>query len=88
MVQLRFWFITFVETLLRMVPFPTRTGLIPIGHPGPDSPVLLTCNFHLTVERVKRALAGVDCWLLVANSHGRCAPRLDELALGERDLMW
>ncbi|RME81454.1 MAG: 4Fe-4S dicluster domain-containing protein [Caldilineae bacterium] len=67
---LRFYVATVAETLLRMLPFPTRTGLYAIGRPGPDSPVLLTCNFHLTVERVKRALRGVDCWLLVANSRG------------------
>lgn len=68
--RIRFWLITLLETALRMLPFPTRTGLIPIGHPGPDDPVLLTCNFHLTVERVKQALAGMDCWLLIANSRG------------------
>lgn len=59
-----------VQTLLRMLPFPCRTGLRRIGDPGPQSPVLLTCNFRLTVERVRRALRGRDVWLLVANSHG------------------
>ena len=51
--RITFWWATIVETLLRMMPFPTRTGLIAIGHPDAESPVLLTCNFHLTVERVK-----------------------------------
>ncbi|MFQ5513265.1 MAG: HgcAB-like fusion protein [Myxococcota bacterium] len=59
-----------VQTLLRMLPFPCRTGLVEIGRPGPDSPVLLTGNFWLTVERVKRALGGLDAFLLVANSRG------------------
>jgi NAD-dependent dihydropyrimidine dehydrogenase PreA subunit len=59
-----------VQTCLRFLPFPTRTGLIRIGNPGPESPVLLTCNFDLTVRRVKRALRGLDCYLLVASSHG------------------
>jgi NAD-dependent dihydropyrimidine dehydrogenase PreA subunit len=31
---------------------------------------LLTCNFQLTVERVKKALEGLDAYLLVANSRG------------------
>ncbi|MBW2272259.1 MAG: 4Fe-4S dicluster domain-containing protein [Deltaproteobacteria bacterium] len=53
-----------------MLPFPCRTGAVKIGKPGRDAPVLLTCNFGLTVERVKRALAGRDAWLLVANSRG------------------
>lgn len=58
------------QTLLRMLPFPCRTGLVKIGNPGRDAPVLLTCNFHLTRERVRRALAGMDAYLLVANSRG------------------
>lgn len=62
--------ITVVQTCLRMFPFPCRTGLIEIGHPGRDAPVLLTGNFRLTVERVKRALEGIDAYLLVANSRG------------------
>jgi ferredoxin len=32
--------------------------------------VLLTGNYALTVDRVVRALEGLDAWLLVANSHG------------------
>jgi len=62
--------ISIVQTCLRMIPFPCRTGLVEIGRPGRDAPVLLTGNFGLTVERVKRALAGIDAYLLVANSRG------------------
>jgi NAD-dependent dihydropyrimidine dehydrogenase PreA subunit len=62
--------IEIVQTLLRMLPFPCKTGLVEIGRPGRDSPVVLTCNFRLTVERVKRALEGIDAYLLVANSRG------------------
>ncbi len=68
--DLRYLSIVMIQTLLRVLPFPCRTGLIKIGQPGRDSPVLLTGNFRLTVERVKRALAGVDAYLLVANSRG------------------
>ncbi len=62
--------VDFPQTLLRMLPFPCRTGLVKIGRPGRDAPVLLTCNFHLTRERVRRALEGMDAYLLVANSRG------------------
>lgn len=62
--------VNIVQTLLRVFPFPCRTGLVEIGNPGSDSPVLLTCNYRLTVERVKRALEGIDAYLLVANSRG------------------
>jgi NAD-dependent dihydropyrimidine dehydrogenase PreA subunit len=70
MSQLKYMFITIIETFFRMMPFPCRTGLIKIGNPDRNSPVLVTCNFHLTVERVRRALKSMDCYLLVANSHG------------------
>jgi len=59
-----------LETLFRVLPVPCRPGLIRIGHPTRNSPVFLTGNFHLTVQKVKRALTGIDAYLLVANSHG------------------
>jgi NAD-dependent dihydropyrimidine dehydrogenase PreA subunit len=58
------------QTLLRLLPWPHKTGLIEIGRPNRNSPVLVTCSFALTVERVARALQGQDCYLLVANSRG------------------
>lgn len=56
--------------LFRLFPCPTKVGLRRIGNPGPDSPVLVTCNFHLTVKRLKHLLRGLDLWLLVAESKG------------------
>jgi NAD-dependent dihydropyrimidine dehydrogenase PreA subunit len=68
--ELRFLLATVAQTLLRVLPFPCKTGLVTIGKPGRDSPVLLTGNYHLTVQRVRRALKGVDAYLLIANSRG------------------
>ena len=59
-----------LETILRFLPLPQKTGLIKIGYPDRNSPVLLTGNYHLTVLKVKRALKGQNAFLLVANSHG------------------
>lgn len=59
-----------LQTILRALPFPVKTGLTKIGNPDRQSPVLLTCNFGLTVRRVMRALKGIDAYLLVANSRG------------------
>ena len=67
---LKYIVVNIIETLLRVIPFPCKTGLIKIGSPDRNSPVFLTCNYHLTVEKVKRALKGIDCYLLVANSRG------------------
>jgi NAD-dependent dihydropyrimidine dehydrogenase PreA subunit len=41
-----------------------------IGNPGESSPVFVTGNYLLTVTRVKRALRGIDCYLIVARSGG------------------
>jgi NAD-dependent dihydropyrimidine dehydrogenase PreA subunit len=70
MSTLKFLITNIVETLLRVFPIPRKTGLHIIGNPDKDSPVFLTCNYHLTVERVKRALKGADAYLLIANSRG------------------
>lgn len=64
------WLVAIIQTMFRLLPFPTRTGLRLVGEPGPDAPVLVTCNFDLTVRRVVRALQGLDCFLLVADSKG------------------
>jgi NAD-dependent dihydropyrimidine dehydrogenase PreA subunit len=70
MKDLKFFLIGMVQTLLRVLPFPCKTGLVKIGNPGRNAPVLLTGNFRLTVQRVRRALEGIDAYLLVANSRG------------------
>jgi ferredoxin len=62
--------VNIVGILLRFVPWACQTGLVEIGAPGRDSPVLLTCNYRLTVARVRWALRGKNAYLLVANSRG------------------
>lgn len=57
-------------TFLRWLPHRAPTGLVAIGNPDENTPVLVTGNYSLTVARVKRALRGLDLWLLVAPSDG------------------
>ena len=67
--------------LFRLFPCPISTGLVRIGNPGPGSPVLVTCNFYITVRRLIQRLRGLDLWLLVADSKGVnvwCAAGADE----------
>jgi NAD-dependent dihydropyrimidine dehydrogenase PreA subunit len=54
----------------RLFPCPIPLGLLRIGSPGRNSPVLVTCNFYLTVRRLIKKLHGLDAWLLVADSRG------------------
>ncbi|MCG8671799.1 MAG: hypothetical protein MI867_20515, partial [Pseudomonadales bacterium] len=58
------------QTALRLLPWSTEPGLRRLGNPGPESPVLITCNYDLTVRRLLRTLAGIDAWLVVAPSGG------------------
>jgi len=69
---LKYIIVNIIGTLLRGFPFPCKTGLIKIGTPDENSPVFITGNYCLTVERVKRALEKntIDCYLLIANSRG------------------
>ncbi len=58
------------DLLLRLFPHRHPTGLVEIGAPGRESPVIVTGNYTLTVRRMKRALRGRDVHLLVADSGG------------------
>lgn len=50
--------------------YRVRPGLYAVGNPDDTSPVLVTCNYKLTVDVVRAELGGRDAWLLVANSRG------------------
>jgi NAD-dependent dihydropyrimidine dehydrogenase PreA subunit len=54
----------------RWIGFSVEPRLMKLGNPNENSPVLLTCNFINTVNRVRKALEGLDCYLLIAPSHG------------------
>lgn len=45
-------------------------GLYGIGAPGPESPVLVTANYKMTVDALRRELAGIDAWLLILDTRG------------------
>ena len=45
-------------------------GLYAVGAPGPEAPLLVTANYKLTFDHVRRALAGVDAWALVLDTQG------------------
>jgi NAD-dependent dihydropyrimidine dehydrogenase PreA subunit len=56
--------------VFRAAPYPTAPRLLRLGNPDRRAPVLVTTNYTLTVRRVTRALAGTDCYLLVAPAGG------------------
>lgn len=45
-------------------------GLYAFGSPGAKSPVLVSANYKLTFDALRRELGGVDAWLLVVDTDG------------------
>ena len=45
-------------------------GLYAIGEPTPDAPVVVTANYKMSFDLVRRALAGKSVWLLVLETFG------------------
>ena len=45
-------------------------GLYALGRPGPDSPVVVTASYKLTFDILRKDLAGIDLWVLVAETKG------------------
>ena len=45
-------------------------GLYALGTPDENSPVIVSCNFKLTFDILRRELAGRSCWLLLVETYG------------------
>ncbi len=45
-------------------------GLYRIGNPSKRAPIIVTCNYRMTVDVVRHDLAGTDAWLLVLETYG------------------
>jgi acetyl-CoA decarbonylase/synthase complex subunit gamma len=50
--------------------YRVRPGLYALGRPTPESPVLMSANFKLSVDHLRRAVRGLDAWILVLDTHG------------------
>jgi len=45
-------------------------GLYAVGSPTSDSQVLLSANYKLSFDHLRRSLGGRDAWILVLDTHG------------------
>lgn len=45
-------------------------GLYCIGSPSQESPVLVTANYKLTFDKLRKELHGIDAWILVLDTKG------------------
>lgn len=45
-------------------------GLYGVGQPAPESPLLVTANYKLSFDHLRRALGGLDAWIVVLDTKG------------------
>lgn len=45
-------------------------GLYCVGTPGPESPVIVTANYKLSFDALRKELAGIEAWILVVDTRG------------------
>ncbi len=50
--------------------FTVFPGLYAMGDPDGDSPVMVSANYKMSFDRLRRALPGVNAWILVLDTKG------------------
>ena len=50
--------------------YQVAPGLYKLGKPGSDSEVIVTSNYKLSFDIVRRELKGMDAWILVLQTYG------------------
>jgi hypothetical protein len=50
--------------------YAVRPGLYAVGAPTAESPVLVTANYKLSFDSLRRELPGIDAWILVLDTKG------------------
>ena len=50
--------------------YRVEPGLYAVGRPDPQSPVLVSANYKLSFDRLRRQLGGWDAWILVLDTKG------------------
>jgi hypothetical protein len=50
--------------------YRVEPGLYAVGKPGSDSPVLVSANYKLTFDTLRKNLVDMDCWLLILDTKG------------------
>ena len=50
--------------------YTIKPGLYAVGKPDNDSPVLVSANYKLTFDTLRKNLDGMDCWLLILDTKG------------------
>lgn len=55
---------------IRRNDYKVEPGLYAVGDPDPASPVLVTANYKLSFDKLRKELAGLSAWILVLDTKG------------------
>jgi len=50
--------------------FGVTPGLYAVGNPNSESPVFVTANYKMSFDKLRSALGGIDCWIMVLDTKG------------------
>ena len=50
--------------------YTVEPGIYAVGKPDKNAPVLVSANYKLTFDSLRKELSGVDCWLLILDTKG------------------
>jgi hypothetical protein len=50
--------------------YKINPGLYAIGNPDHTSPVLVSANYKLTFDSLRKELSGLDCWIMILDTKG------------------
>jgi hypothetical protein len=50
--------------------YTVEPGLYAVGKPDDNSPVIVSANYKLTFDTLRKNLSGLDCWLLILDTKG------------------
>ncbi|MDZ7724878.1 MAG: mercury methylation corrinoid protein HgcA [candidate division KSB1 bacterium] len=54
---------------IKRMKYAVQPGIYGVGEPDADSPVLVTSNYKLTFDTLRRELENVNAWILVLDTH-------------------
>jgi len=55
---------------IRRMSYKVEPGLYAVGKPDNNSPVLVSANYKMTFDTLRKNLDGLDCWLLILDTKG------------------
>lgn len=65
-----FWGAVRVRSSIGRNRYQVKPGLYKLGNPGKDSEVIVTSNYKLSFDIVRRNLKGLNAWILVLQTYG------------------